>query len=164
MISEIPRVCERSREVAFCDHAGGPQRHRWAPWGGAGSSGAVPPHDTPGAQRPRTAAGRAPPRSADGPGSPFSLGQLLEHRLVWPMRWTTSKNGTARHSTSTTRLTTSRSHSRSQQRPSYENSSAASTTPAECPSSRANPGGDDGRCQLKRDPKHRLAGGLRRMP
>ena len=63
-------------------HAGGPQRPRWATWRGAGSSGAVPLQRTPGAQTPRTAAGRAPPRSADGPGSPFSLGQLLEHRLV----------------------------------------------------------------------------------
>ena len=55
---------------------------RVAPSLGAGSSGAGPPHDTPGAQRPRTAPGRAPPRSVGGPGSPFSLGQLLEHRLV----------------------------------------------------------------------------------
>ena len=53
-----------------------------APWASARSNGAGPRRYTPAAQRPSTAPGDAPPPCGGGLESPYSLGQLFEHRLV----------------------------------------------------------------------------------
>ena len=63
-------------------HAGGPRRRSMAPWASVRSNGAGPRRYTPAAQRPSTAPGDAPPPCGGDLESPYSLGQLFEHRLV----------------------------------------------------------------------------------